>query len=531
MSLIESLKQLQREHGHLSDQTLRDLSTTAGVPLHAIQAVVSFYPHFRTTVPPKTRVAVCRDMACHLAGAEGLCENLKQALGEPDQPVHAVSCLGQCDVAPAVAINDEPVCGADVAAVLDVAAGRKQPETSKRAGPVPAWPHTAHGGPDEHYGVIKRLLAGETIDVVGILKASGLKGMGGAAFPTGVKWQLVAEQAEPLKHVICNADESEPGTFKDRAILENLPHLVVEAMAIAGRVVGAQHGHVFIRHEYERQRDIVAAELDRARRLGILNDGFDVQITTSPVGYILGEETALLECMEGKRGEPRNKPPFPGQVGLHGKPTLINNVETFAAAAAILNRGADWWNRIGKKGCQGFKFVSVSGHVRHPGVYQIPMGTTVKELIDLAGGVEGGKRLKAFAPGGASSNFLPAAKANVPIDFEQLAKAGSMLGSGALFVVAEGTDMLELATNVVRFFRNESCGKCVPCRLGSEKAVQMLDQILTRGGQRAELSLLNDLADTMNQTSICGLGQVALNPVLSVAEHFPQDLEKHMTKE
>lgn len=528
MSLIAALNQLQEEEGYLTDQALRLLSAQRNIPLHAIQAVISFYPHFRTTAPPKARVAVCRDMVCTLAGSDPLCDRLKNALAGKDAEVHTVSCLGRCDTAPAATINDVPVGGGDSQTLIRMLSSPTPTILPRLPRRRREWPFVAYEHEAEHYRVIRRLRDGEPYDVVGILKQSGLAGCGGAAFPTGVKWELVAKQPDPVKFVICNADESEPGTFKDRVILAELPHLVLEGMMIAAHVTQAQKAYVFIRHEYEPEKQLLKAELESARLQGLLDSQFDIEIFTSPGGYILGEETALLECMEDKRGEPRNKPPFPGQVGLHGKPTLINNVETFAAATAILNHGADWWESIGAKGCQGFKFMSVCGHVQNPDVYQIRSGTTVRNLIDMAGGMKDGKELKAFAPGGASSNFLPAEKADTPIDFDHLSKAGSMLGSGALFVVAEGTDMMQLGTNVVRFFRNESCGKCVPCRVGTEKAVKMLQDMLVNGGRREQLELLDELADTMLQTSICGLGQVALNPILSVTKHFPNDVAAHV---
>jgi formate dehydrogenase/NADH-quinone oxidoreductase subunit F len=250
---------------------------------------------------------------------------------------------------------------------------------------------------------------------------------------------------------------------------------------------------------------------------------FDIEIFVSPGGYILGEETALLEALEDRRGEPRNKPPFPGQVGLHGRPTLVNNVETLALVPGILKHGSEWWRSLGKGEHAGFKFIAVSGHVGRPGVYEIAMGTTVRELIEEAGGVSGGRALKAFAPGGASSNFLPADRADVPMDFATLEEAGSMLGSGALVVVAEDTPMLPLAANVVRFFRNESCGKCVPCRVGTEKASAMLESTISTGDP-LDWETIEKLQLLLCETSICGLGFVALNPLLSVAEHWPDEV-------
>src|SRR5262245_13778970 len=360
------------------------------------------------------------------------------------------------------------------------------------------------------------------------LKASGVRGMGGAGFPAGTKWSLVRQEPRFPKYVICNADESEPGTFKDAKILADVPHLVLEGMILAAYTLGAETAIVYLRHEYEVERKRLQSAIDSAYAAGVLGKNIlgtganlDITIFVSPGGYILGEETALLEALEDKRGEPRNKPPFPGTHGLHGQPTLINNVETFAHIPGILMNGGEWWKSQGKNGCAGLKFIAVSGHVNRPGVYEVPLGTTVRELIELAGGMKDGKKLLAFAPGGASSNFLPADKVDVKLDFAELTKAGSMLGSGALVVVAEGTDLLALATNVTKFFRNESCGKCVPCRVGSEKAVELLEAVRDARAPRTALDVLPDLGETMALTSICGLGQVAVAPALSILKNFP----------
>ena len=283
------------------------------------------------------------------------------------------------------------------------------------------------------------------------------------------------------------------------------------------RVVGAARAFVYLRHEYDGARRALAAALADPALAAALP--CPVELFVSPGGYILGEETALLEALEDRRGEPRNKPPFPGTHGLHGRPTVINNVETLAAAAVVWRRGAAWWKAQGVRGAAGLKLVAVSGHVHAPGVYEVPMGTTVAELIERAGGATG--PLLAFAPGGASSAFLPAAKADTPMDFAAMQAAGSMLGAGALVVVAAGTDLLALAANVTRFFRNESCGKCVPCRMGTEKAAVLLDDVLAGKRPRAALDALPELEEAMRLTSICGLGQVALTPALSIRRNFP----------
>jgi formate dehydrogenase beta subunit len=291
---------------------------------------------------------------------------------------------------------------------------------------------------------------------------------------------------------------------------------VLEGLLLGMWVTGAEEGWVFIRHEYAPEEEVLRAELDALRAAGLVGPGRELDIFTSPGGYILGEESALLECMEGHRGEPRNKPPFPGVYGLWGKPTLMNSVETLADVPVIVERGAEWWKAQGVNGSTGLKFFAVSGHVERPGVYCVPMGTTARELIERAGGVSGGAQLAAFQPGGASSNFLGPDDLDVALDFKPLAERGSMLGSGALVAVAEGTDLLAAATNVLRFFRNESCGKCVPCRVGSHKAHAMLTEALGDGSVEAIEPEIEQLEATLRMTSICGLGQVALGPVMSV---------------
>jgi NADH:ubiquinone oxidoreductase subunit F (NADH-binding)/NADH:ubiquinone oxidoreductase subunit E len=533
MSLIHELERLQEERGHLDSEALRDLAHRLGVPLYRLQEIVSFYPHFRTRPPAALEVHVCRDMSCHLAGGPGLAERLAKALeGRDDVRVSETSCLGICEMAPAARVNGAPAAAGHPAALAASLATGGPPAWQA---PAIAWRADPYGGElEDAYETFRGVLAQADRDaavetLISGLEESGLRGMGGAGFPTGRKWRIVRDEAASPKFVVCNADESEPGTFKDRVILEQLPHLVLEGMLLGGLAVGAREGIVYLRHEYGAARDALAAEIARARETGwlgedILGSGFsfDVEIFISPGGYILGEETALLEALEDRRGEPRNKPPFPGQKGLRGKPTLMNNVETFAWATTVAARGADWWKAQGVNGATGLKAMAVSGHVARPGVYEIPMGTTVAELIERAGGVEDGRALKGFAPGGASSHFLPAAKAGTPIDFGALAEAGSMLGSGALVVVADGEEMLPLAANVVRFFRNESCGKCVPCRDGSEKAVAMLERAIA-DGTPLDPAALGKLEELLVETSICGLGYVVLNPLVSAARHWPEE--------
>ncbi len=531
---------LQHERGFLDDETLHELSVRKRVPLYRLEGLAGFYTHFRRTPPARVAIHVCRDVSCAMHDCRPLIEQLHEALnGRKDVDLHEVSCLGRCDAAPAVAVNDVPLAPrslADLDYVLDLVETPENLPEDKPTDSPRLWKCDPYTGDEEPYGTVKSLIgSGDDVGVVCIerLKASNLRGMGGAGFPAGLKWELVAREKVGPKYVICNADESEPGTFKDRVVLEELPHLVIEGVLLAGLTVGAEQAIVYLRHEYSRERQALESAIDRARRAGVLGDNaagsgrpFDIEIFMSPGGYILGEETALLEALEDHRGEPRNKPPYPGTHGLWGKPTLINNVETFALATSIIHHGAEWWQKQAGNDFAGLKFVSVSGDVENPGVYEIPVGTTVRQLIGIAGGMQDGQSLKAFLPGGASSNFLTAGHADTPLDFETMQQAGSMLGTGAVIVMAQDRDLFTLATNIVRFFRNESCGKCVPCRVGSEKAVQLLEGVQTGTTGPDELAVLAELGETLEQTSICGLGQVALNPILSMMKHFPDETPK-----
>jgi NADH:ubiquinone oxidoreductase subunit F (NADH-binding)/NADH:ubiquinone oxidoreductase subunit E len=544
VELLRELMRLQDERGWLDDDTLRRLSRERSVPLYRLEGLASFYPAFRRSPPPKFSVHVCRDVSCAMRGCSSLSKELLVACASRDDvEIHESSCLGRCDSAPAVAVNEVPLTSAIDAqsqqqTVLQILNGEASlPEDMPTSEPR-RWKVDPYATSGERYGTLSRLLAGEADpgDVcIEQLVAAGLRGMGGAGFPTGRKWELVRGAASDTKYVICNADESEPGTFKDRVILEELPHLVVEGMVLAGLTIGAETGIVYLRHEYARERRALQAALDDARQRGILGENaagsgrrFDIEIFVSPGGYILGEETALLEALEDKRGEPRNKPPYPGQHGLWGQPTLINNVETYALATSIVHHGADWWRAQGanRDGTQyaGLKFVSVSGDVSWPGVYEIPVGTTVAEVVELAGGLPEGRTLQAFLPGGASTSFLPADKVHTPLDFDAMKAAGSALGTGAVIVIDDQHDLFELATNIVRFFRNESCGKCVPCRMGSEKAVRILEGVAAGERTGSALDELPVLGETLEQTSICGLGQVALNPILSLMKNIPAAL-------
>jgi NADH:ubiquinone oxidoreductase subunit F (NADH-binding) len=482
-------------------------------------------------------------MACHLRGADALLRDVKNRLqntGAADVGVRECSCLGQCDGGPALLVNDRAYRNATVAEaealVLIALTGGELPHLSEKYEPAPELLSEPYRD-EPKYGALRRLVDTRDWDgVLATLKAAGLSGMGGAGFPTGVKWEAVRKAPASEKYVVCNADESEPGTIKDRFIMQHMPHLVIEGMIIAGLVTGAREGIFYIRHEYEPQERILHHEIERCKAEGLLGRNilgtdleFNLEIFVSPGGYICGEETALIEAIEGKRSEPRNKPPFPVIEGLWRKPTALNNVETFSNVPQILYRGVDWYKAQGQNGAPGLKFVGVSGDVQRPGIFEIPMGSPACDVIlGLAGGAPHGKKVKAFAPSGPSSGYLPASMLDVRLDFKSMAAAGSMLGSGAIVVCAEGRCMLDMALNAVKFFRNESCGKCVPCRVGSQKMVDILTGWTQGHGTRADFEMVADLTEALKQTSICGLGQFAHSPISSVLQHFRDEIEAHV---
>jgi len=546
--IFEELKAIQRQYGYLPPKRLEALAKRTQTPLYRLHGVASFYPHFHLTPPAHADVRVCADMSCHLRGAYELKTSLERrfaGLSEKDVTIRDVSCLGRCDGAPALSINDHiysRVTEAQAEALVrGLLAGESLPPPPREDRRVQCASDPYAGG--QKYGALRRLV--ETCDwegVLRLLKESDLRGLGGAGAAAEMKWSATRKAPGPEKYVVCNADESEPGTIKDRFIMTHLPHLVVEGMIIAGLVTGARQGVFYIRHEYEEQEEIIREEIRACEREGLLGPhilgtdlGFELELFISPGGYICGEETALLEAIEGKRAEPRNKPPFPAQQGLWNKPTVLNNVETFAHVPQILFRGLEWYRAQGLGGTAGLKFIGISGDVRKPGIYEVPMGTPVSEMIYRhAGGMRDARPLKAFAPSGPSGGYLPASMADVRLDFKSMAAAGSMLGSGAMVICAEGTCMLDMALNAVRFFRNESCGKCVPCRMGSQKLVDLLTA-WSQGrpylsGFAADLKVIDELSDTLRLTSICGLGQILPAPIASVLKYFREEVEAHITR-
>lgn len=525
--LLRRMMDIQLREGAVVDEELQRLADEENVPLHRLQGLRSFYPVFREQAIPGKELLVCRDLLCRMSVNGDPVDVAREHLdGVRGVEITGCSCLGLCDRAPAAMVDHLPVAGS--ADLLRQAVAEPEAVHSDGVGPAcTSWPTDPYVQSGERYGTLRRVIAEWSADdVIDALKAADLKGLGGAAFPTGVKWGFTRRAQGDEKFVVCNADESEPGTFKDRVILEQLPWLVIEGLLLGAWVVGARRGVIYLRHEYVAARKALESAMQDAYDRGVLGPdafgrgwSFDLELFVSPGGYVMGEETALLEALEDKRGEPRNKPPFPTNHGLQGQPTLINNVETLAAVPAICRFGPEWWRQQGVNGYSGLKFVSVSGDVVKPGVYCVPWGIRVRDLLSLCGGVPEGASLLAFSPGGASTSFLSADKLDTPMDFYALEEAGSGLGTGAVVFVADGRSMLDVALAQVRFFRNESCGKCVPCRIGSQKAVEFVEKLMN-GEPGLSVMSLPELHETLSKTSICGLGQVALQPLVDALETF-----------
>jgi formate dehydrogenase beta subunit len=494
---------------------------------------------------------VCDDMTCHLHKAHGLKQVLEQKYAHiPDVVrVRDISCVGRCDNAPVVTINDryyENSSIPDAVRLIDREIAIRSVET----GPIPhsTPPRSAaergiaiqcdpYADKESRYRIIRDLLAKKNVDeTLQLLKDGELRGMGGAGFSTFIKWEGCKKSLGPKKFVVCNADESEPGTIKDRFILQHLPHMVIEGMMVCAAIVGAQKGYLYIRHEYELQAEILREELAHARSMGLLGENllgsghnYDMEVFVSPGGYICGEETALMEAIQGNRSEPRNKPPRTINSGLWKSPTALNNVETFTHAITILGKGGEWYKNAGRPGSPGVKFVGVTGHVVNPGVFEVPMGVSYRELIyEYGGGPPAGREVIGFAPSGPSSGYLPASLLETPLDWDKVKGLGSMLGSGAVVVCADNACMLDMALTAVRFYRNESCGKCTPCRIGTQKLVDLLEN-WTRGVVGpGDQGMLKDLSGVLRLTSICGLGQIAPAPIQSVMKHFPEMMKEHL---
>ena len=514
--LLEHLHRLHDRFGYLSAAHLAALAHEMGLSQAAVWEVASFYHHFTLvkageTPPNPLVVRVCDSLSCALRGSAKLLQDLQQALGS-DVRVITAPCMGACHQAPVAAKGLEVIPQADVVSVQDVLDGALPNAYLDGVARFDAY-RAADG-----YRTLQALQQSDlkTNTILTKLNKTALRGLGGAGFPTGRKWGLVRQQPGP-RYLAVNADEGEPGTFKDRHYLSTDPHRMLEGMLIAAHVVGVSRAYIYLRDEYPELHRLLAEELAAVRFAG-LADHVEIELRRGAGAYICGEESSMIESIEGKRGLPRQRPPYVAEVGLFGRPTLVNNVETLWWVRDIVEQGADWFNDQGQPGHPGPRSYSVSGQVNRPGVVLAPAGVTVSTLIERCGGMRPGHTFKAFLPGGASGGILPASLADVPLDFGgRLQELGCFVGSHAVVVLSDQDDMGEAARNLMRFFMHESCGQCTPCRSGTEKALRLM------GAARWDAALLQDLCAVMADASICGLGQAAPNPVLSVLKYFPNE--------
>ena len=515
--LIEHLHLIQDRYRHISARHLRALAEILRISMAEAYEVATFYHHFDVVKegeapPAPIAVRVCESLSCALAGAEGLIAALDGALG-PDVRVVRAPCMGRCEDAPAVKVGLNDIGAATAGTVAEAV------ENGDLEIRVPDYrdydAYVADGG----YALLKEVLAGEHAPeaLIETMEASNLRGLGGAGFPAGRKWKFVRMEPAPRLMVV-NADEGEVGTFKDRFYLEREPHRLIEGMLIAAWAVEATDVYIYLRDEYPGVRVALETELAKVRAAG-LDSRTGIHLRRGAGAYICGEESAMIESIEGKRGLPRHRPPFVAKVGLFGRPTLVHNVETLYWAPEILTKGADWFAGHGRHGRVGLRSFSVSGRVREPGVKLAPAGITIRELIDeYCGGMADGHEFKGYLPGGASGGVLPASLGDVPLDFDTIQPHGGFIGSAAVVVLSDKDSMKDAAVNLLKFFEDESCGQCTPCRVGCEKAVKLMSNGPWDGG------LLDELSRTMMDASICGLGQAAPNPILTVLKYFPEDV-------
>jgi formate dehydrogenase beta subunit len=516
--LIEFLHRIQDAHGCIAAAHIVALAQELRLAMTEVYEVATFYHHFDVvkegeSPPPPITVRVCETLSCQMAGADALVAELERLDGHKLRVIGA-PCIGRCEHAPAAVVGRNPIDGASVEKVVAaVEAGRIE------ADPPACIDFAAYqrgGG----YGTLRACVSGErTVDaVLSELENSALRGLGGAGFPAGRKWRIVRAEAAPRLMAV-NIDEGEPGTFKDRYYLERDPHRFLEGMLIAGWAVGIDAIYIYLRDEYAGCRAILTQALD-ALAADPPCPLPKIELRRGAGAYICGEESAMIESIEGKRGMPRLRPPYVAQVGLFGRPTLEHNMETLYWVREILERGADWFSGQGRHGRKGLRSFSVSGRIAKPGVHVAPAGITVQELIaEYCGGMLPGHELYAYLPGGASGGILPARLGDVPLDFDTLQPYGCFIGSAAVIVLSQHDRARDAALNLMRFFADESCGQCTPCRVGTEKAVGLM------AWKRWDQALLNDLSQAMADASICGLGQAAPNPIACVFKYFPQELE------
>jgi NADH-quinone oxidoreductase subunit F len=565
-ALIPMLMYAQDEFGYISDEVIAEIAARLQLRTVQVEETLEYYSMLHRKPMGKYHVQVCTNVACMLRGGNELLDRAKKRLeiGHKETTkdgvfsLEEVECIGACTGAPAMQINYdfyENLTPATFDRLI------QELDYGRRAEPVPVISGALHARERGEIPVISKRWGIENstkIDVflqnggyqalekalkqmtpesiIDEMKKSNLRGRGGAGFPTGMKWSFVPKDSPKAKYVICNADESEPGTCKDRPLMEMDPHQLIEGMVIAGRAIGSHQGFIYIRGEYRYVLDIVQGAITEAYERGylgknILGSGFDYDllIHTGAGAYECGEESALMESLEGKRGYPRIKPPFPAVVGLYGCPTIINNVETLSAVPAIILGGGEAYANLGTPKNGGTRLLCVAGHVVKPGIYEIPLGMNMKEFIyGMAGGITGGKKLKAVIPGGSSCPLLTADEIDIPMDYDSVAKAGSMLGSGGMVVMDEDTCMVDMARRIMHFYAHESCGWCIPCREGTTWLRKMLERLHAGYGREQDIDMLSELSKNILGRSFCPLGDAAAMPTISIVQKWRNEFEDHL---
>jgi formate dehydrogenase beta subunit len=516
--LIEFLHLIQDRYGHLSARHLKALGDEMRLPMAAVYEVATFYHHFDVvkegeTPPAPLTIRVCDSLSCAMAGAEKLRAGLESGLDPTQVRVLHAPCMGRCDAAPVCVVGQRHVDHADSERVIQIVKSG-----AGRHAVIPSYkPFEAYRVGDG-YKLLEDCLSGlrKPEDLIDILSNAGLRGLGGAGFPTGRKWSIVRGYQGPRLMTI-NGDEGEPGTFKDRWFLEQDPHRMIEGALIAAWAVEATACYIYLRDEYPAVREILTREIAAVEKAGLARH-CKLHLRRGAGAYICGEESAMIESIEGKRGYPRHRPPYIAEVGLFGRPTLNHNIETLWWVRDIVEKGADWFAAQGKNGSKGLRSYSVSGRVKKPGVVLTAAGSSVRDLIEACGGMLEGHAFKGYLPGGASGGILPASLGDLPLDFGTLEKYGCFVGSHAVVILSDQDNMKDVAVNLLTFFEDESCGQCTPCRVGCEKAVK----VMSDGAWNEPLLL--ELSQAMNDASICGLGQAAPNPIRSVLTHFREDV-------
>jgi NADH-quinone oxidoreductase subunit F len=565
-ALIPMMMYAQDEYGCVSDEMIAEIARRLDLRTVQVEETLEYYSMLHRKPMGKHHVQICTNVACMLRGGTELLEAAKKRLEIGHKETTAdgvfsleeVECIGACTGAPALQVNYdffENVTALKFDRLIeDLDAGRKTTPEPVTAGALHPRDKTETpvisrrwGIKDSHkidvylqydgYKALEKALREMTPEsIIDEVKKSNLRGRGGAGFPTGMKWSFVPKDSPKPKYVICNADESEPGTCKDRPLMEMDPHQMIEGIAIAGRAIGAKMGFIYIRGEYRYVLDIVQTALDEAysrNYLGknVLGTGFDFDLIvhTGAGAYECGEESALMESLEGKRGYPRIKPPFPAVVGLYGCPTIINNVETLSTVPAILLEGGETYANRGTPKNGGTRMLCVAGHVNKPGIYEVPLGMNMKKFIyEVAGGIPGGKKLKAVIPGGSSCPLMNADEIDIPMDYDSVAKAGSMLGSGGMVVMDEDTCMVDMARRIMHFYAHESCGWCIPCREGTSWLRKMLERFHAGYGRPEDIDLIGDLSKNMLGRTFCPLGDAAALPTISIVAKWRNEFEQHL---